>query len=92
LSSLPVGAVVIDGSVAIAICAKEAGREPKASAELLRYSTAGYAFYAPGTIVAETLYVLCGKLQQGHLTAATHAQAVTDFQTLMTHILPPPSG
>lgn len=92
MSSPSTGAVVIDGSVAIAISASETGRDQKASAELVRYATADYAFYAPGVIVAETLYVLCGKLQQGLLTLAEHAQAVSDFQTLMTKILPPPSG
>ena len=63
MNSIPGGAVVIDANVAIAISSKEADREPKAKAELLRYSTAGHLFYAPGAIVAETLYILCGKLQ-----------------------------
>lgn len=92
MSSAAVGAVVIDASVAIAISARETGREPKANAELLRYSTTGYAFYAPGAIVAETLYILCGKLQQGLLTTAEHAQAILDFEILMANILPPSDG
>lgn len=92
MSSAPAGAVIIDASVAIAISAREIGRETKASAELLRYSTAGYAFYAPGAIVAETLYILCGKLQQCLITAAEHAQAILDFETMMVNILPPPGG
>ncbi len=92
MSSAPVGAVVIDASVAIAISARETDREPKANAELHRYSTAGYTFYAPGVIVAETLYILCGKLQQGLLTTDEHAQAILDFETLMANILPPPGG
>jgi predicted nucleic acid-binding protein len=92
LNSAPVGAVVIDANVAIAISSKEAGRELLASTELLRYSTAGYVFYAPGTIVAETLYILCGKLQQGSLTLAEHAQAILTFETLMANMLPSPGG
>jgi len=92
LTSTSAGAVVIDANIAIAICAGETGRAAKASAELLRYSTAGYDFYAPGAIVAETLYILCGKLQQGLLTVPGHAQATADFQALMSKILPPPSG
>lgn len=92
MNSLPVGAVVIDANVAIAISSKEAGREPQANAELLRYSTAGYLFYAPGAIVAETLYILCGKLQQGALTVPEHAHAILTFETLMMNILPPPDG
>lgn len=91
-SSLPVGAVVIDASVAIAISAREAGREAKATQEALRRSNAGYAFYAPGVIIAETLYVLCGKLQNGILTPGEYAQAVGDFEALMANILPPPDG
>lgn len=92
MNSASIGAVVIDANVAIAISSKEIGREPYASAELLRYSTAGYAFYAPGAIVAETLYILCGKLQQGSLTGTEHAQAVLAFETLMANVLPPPGG
>src|SRR5580692_4541546 len=84
------GAVVIDASVAI--CAREAGHEPKANAELLRYSRQDFAFYAPGAIVAETLYVLCGKLQQGLITPAEHARAIFDFESLMNNVLPPPEG
>ena len=91
-SSPPTGAAVIDASIAIAISAREASREPKANAELLRLSTAGHAFYAPGVIVAETLYILCGKLQGGLLTPAEHAQAVLDFGILMAAIQPPPTG
>ncbi len=87
-----IGAVVIDASVAVAICAREADREPLATSTLLRFSNLGYAFYAPGAIVAETLFVLCNKMQNGLLTAAEHAQAVLDFGTLMTKILPPPGG
>jgi predicted nucleic acid-binding protein len=92
LSSAPVGAVIVDASVAIAISAKEVGREPKATAEMLLYSTAGYQFYAPGAIIAETLYILCGKLQQGLFTVAEHTQAVLDFEAVMVNILPPPDG
>ena len=84
------GAVVIDASVAIAICAREAGREPKAKAELIHYSGQGFAFYAPGAIVAETLYVLCGKLQQGLLTPIEHARAILDFESFMNDVLAPP--
>ena len=92
LSDAATGAIVIDASVAIAICAKENTRAPKAVAELQRYSTAGYDFYAPGAIVAETLYVLCGKLHQGKVTAAQHAQAILDFAILMSNVLSPPRG
>ena len=93
VSNSPItGAAVIDASIAIAISAREANREQKANAELLRLSVVGYAFYAPGVIVAETLYILCGKVQNGLLTPAEHAQAVVDFEVLMAKIQPPPTG
>ncbi len=92
MSSPVTGAAIIDGSVAVAVSARETDREQKANVELLRLSAAGYAFYAPGVIVAETLYILCGKLQSGLLTPAEHAQAILDFETLMQNILPPPDG
>ena len=89
---LPTRAVVIDASIAIAISTREADREPLASAELLRLSNAGYLFYAPGAILAETLFVLCHKLQNGLLTPVEHTQAIVDFGTLLLKILPPPNG
>ena len=91
-SPLPVRAAVVDASVAIAMCAKEAIREALVASELLRLSKAGFSFYAPGAIVAETLFVLCHKLQNQLLTPSEHAQGVEDFETLMSMILPPPAG
>lgn len=89
-SSAP-GAVVVDANVPIAIAANEPG-EPQATAAINHYLAQQYTFYAPGAIVAETLYVLCGKLQDGSLTAPEHAQAVQDFQLFMGMLEPPPSG
>jgi predicted nucleic acid-binding protein len=54
------GAVVIDANVVIAICAKETGREPLALAELAKYSSLGYQFYAPGLFISEALSQLTG--------------------------------
>lgn len=88
----PAGAVVIDATVAVAISAKEAGREQRAIVELSRYSANGCQFYAPGVLASETLYVLCGKEQSGALTVAEYAQAITDLENLMRGILPPPNG
>jgi predicted nucleic acid-binding protein len=61
--SNPQGSVVIDANVLIAICSKEAGRHIKAEDRLKHYGQQGWHLYAPGVIVAETLYVLCGKYQ-----------------------------
>ncbi|MCX6381632.1 MAG: type II toxin-antitoxin system VapC family toxin [Armatimonadetes bacterium] len=91
-SSLSVGAVVIDASFAIAISARETDRETKATQEALRYSSLDYVFYTPCVLIAETLYVLCGKLQTGLLTQTEYAQAITRFEALMANILPSPNG
>lgn len=86
------GALVIDANITIALAAKEAGRETKALAEMVRYAQLGYVWFAPGVIVAETLYILCGKKQRGELSATEYAVAVLSFQTTMTSIIPPPNG
>jgi predicted nucleic acid-binding protein len=90
-SSLP-GAVVIDANVVIALCAKEMDKEPLALAEMARYSSRGYQFYAPGVLIAEVLYVLCGKEQSGTLASADYARAITELENLASGILPPPQG
>lgn len=90
-SSLP-GAVVIDASIAVALAAKESRTEPVALAELRACSSRGDEFFAPGAIVAETLYVLCRKHQTGLLSAVDYAQAVTDFENFMSGLLSPPHG
>ncbi len=90
--SSPPPAVVLDASIAVAVTAKEA-TEPKVSAEINRYLAGGYEFFAPGVIVAETLYVLCGKLEnEKTLSPADHSKAVLGFHKLMGLLLPPPDG
>src|SRR5690349_12418032 len=90
-SSLP-PAIVLDASISVSVASKEAATEPRASAEINRYSEAGYTFSAPGVIIAEKVYVLCGRLQDGTLSAADHIQPINDFYTMMRSILPPPQG
>jgi predicted nucleic acid-binding protein len=87
-----IGALVIDANVAVAIAARELGRDVKATAELIRYASMNYAWFAPGAIVTEALYALCQKYQAGTITAIEHDNAVTEFEILMRSILPPPSG
>jgi predicted nucleic acid-binding protein len=86
------GAVVVDANVAVALSAKEAGRHTNATAELRLYTARGYELYAPGVIIPETLYALCGKLQNGVLSITQHALAVADFNLFMQGALPPPAG
>ena len=86
------GALVIDANITIALAAKETDRRAKALSEMLRCAEQGFSWYAPGVIVAETLYILCGKKQRGELSPADYATAVLGFQTTMTSIHPPPNG
>jgi predicted nucleic acid-binding protein len=82
--------VTLDASFIVGYCAKEPGRYIKAQAELSRYASNGWELFAPGVAVAETLFVLCKKLQDGDLTVAEHADAVLAFYTLMQTVQPPP--
>lgn len=84
--------VTIDANVLIALCSKEVDQYAIAHAEMVRYATEGYQFYAPGVVVAESLFILCKKLQDSSLSPADHAAAVTDLCTFMAMIHPPPSG
>jgi predicted nucleic acid-binding protein len=90
--SSPPHAVVIDANIAIAITAREALTGQVASAQVAAYSAAGCDFFAPGVLVAETLYVLCKKLNDGLLSVAEHALAVKHFQSFSSFILSPPNG
>ena len=85
-------AVVIDASVMIAICAKEQDKQVTAKDALDDYVARGWLFYAPGVIVAEVMYVLCLKLQDGSLTFALYEKAVENFHDQAITFLPPPSG
>ena len=91
LASSPSGAVVIDANIPLAIVASEPG-EPIASAAITRYAGLNYEFFAPGAILAETLYVLCGKLQDGHLTPTEHTQAIQDLDAFMQMVKSPVNG
>lgn len=84
--------LVIDANVLIALCAKESDKYAIADSELNRYAKQGYEFFAPGVIIAESLYVLCKKLQENTLSPLEHADAIMDLSTYMSMIDPPPNG
>ena len=84
-------AVVVDANIGIAMCTNEPGAA-NASTAVNQYVSQRFEFYAPGAILAETLYVLCGKLQDGILTAAEHMQAIQDFALFMRLVRSPPHG
>lgn len=83
-------AVVIDANILIAICSQEP-TYVTAEQALADYTAKNWTFYAPGAIVMEVLFILCKKLQDGLINAATHKQAVEDFNDYMSVILPPPN-
>jgi len=85
------GAVVIDANILISICSQEPTHATAESA-LADYTAKNWAFYAPGAILTEVLFVLCKKRQSGLIDALTYKKAVEDFNDYMSVILPPPSG
>lgn len=85
------GAVVIDANILIEICSKEPS-ETTARTALADYTNKNWAFYAPSGILTEVLFVLCKKLQNGIIDAATHQKAIEDFTDYMSAIFPPPNG
>lgn len=86
-------AVVLDATIAVAIASKESTTQANANAEVNRYLTQGYDFYAPGVLVSETLFALCRMRDSDNsLTAIEHAQAVADFNTMLSFVLPSPQG
>ena len=62
------GALVLDANIVIAISSKETHRDTAATAEIARYVNLGYELFAPGVLIAETLYILCGKHASGALS------------------------
>src|ERR1700722_11023832 len=88
---VPTGAVVVDANIPIAIVANETGAA-NATAAVHHYLAQQYEFYAPGAILAETLYELCGKLRDGSLTPAEHGVEIQDLALFMRLVKSPPHG
>ena len=86
------GIVVVDANIFIAICSREPS-EATARAALSDYSERNFGFYAPSVILAEFLFALCRKLQDGIIDANSHKKALEDFNSsFLPAILPPPNG
>src|SRR5437899_2405239 len=85
-------AVVIDASFLVTLCARESDKFAQASAQMQSYAEDGFELFAPGIIVAETLFALCRKEQSGDLTAPDHNSAVLSLAAYMQAILPPPGS
>jgi len=85
-------ALIVDASVMVAVCAREAGRFERASTEMANHAQMGGLFFAPGVLFAEVLFALCGKFSRGELTTQQHARSVEILVEYAATILPPPHG
>ncbi len=75
-------ALITDANIIISVCSKEPTATIAKSA-LESYAKNGWEFFAPNIIVAEVLYILCQKLQNGLLTPKTYDEAIENFQDQM---------
>ena len=80
--------LIIDASLMISVCSKEPTAAAVESA-LENYALNGWEFFAPNIIVAEVLYILCQKLQNGLLTPKSYDEAIKNFQDQMKSIETP---
>lgn len=85
-------AIVLDASAVVAFCANEAGRYAKIKAYLDYHTSGGSLFYAPGVMIAESLFVFCRKLVDARMSASDHAIAVQALELIAGNILPPLNG
>lgn len=81
-------ALIIDANLLISVCSKE----PTAAIvqnELENYAKNDWEFFAPNIIVAEVLFILCQKLQNGLLTQKSYDESIENFQDQMKIIETP---
>ena len=87
--ALPPEAIVLDASVCVSIISKEQACHV-AEARINKGLLLGAQFYAPGVLLSETLFVLCGKLQLGNLSQTDHDIAINHFEAFLGIIQPAP--
>jgi predicted nucleic acid-binding protein len=85
-------AVVIDANVLIAICAKEKGKNQTAQNAFNNYAKQGFDFFAPSVIVAEVMFILCQKQNDGSLSQIEYDESIETLKDLMTIISAVPNG
>lgn len=85
-------AVVIDANILISLCSKEPLTFARANAAFNAYGQKGWAYHAPNVIVAEVLFILCQKLQNGQLTQTEHTEAIEFLMDYMALIVLPNDG
>lgn len=84
--------VVLDASVAVALCANESSKVLAAESKLDEYIRRDCEVFAPAVIASEVLYALWRKVEEAELDVANHALALEAFVTLMEDVSPPPAG
>lgn len=84
--------LVVDASVMVAVCSREAGRYEDVEDLLERHADRFGTLYAPGVLMAEVLFALCRKLQAGDATPEQHGDSIRAFVAYAAAILPPPGG
>lgn len=82
-------AIVVDANVLIAICSKEQDTYPIANAAFGQYAQSGWEFFAPNIVVAEVLFALCVKRQNGAIDQSEYDRAIELFRDLMQIITTP---
>lgn len=85
-------AVVIDASILISLCTKEPLTFAQSNTAFNDYGQKGWTYYAPNVIVAEVMFVICRKLQDGQLTEIEHAESIEFLQDYLTLITLPNGG
>lgn len=75
-------ALITDANILISVCSKEPTAVIAESA-LENYAKNGWEFFAPNIIIAEVLYILCQKHQNGLLTPKSYDDAIENFQDQM---------
>jgi len=86
------GAVVIDANVLISLCTKEPLTFPQANNAFNDYAQKGWTYHAPNVIVAEAMFVMCRKLQDGQLTDIEHAESIEFLRDYLALITMPSAG
>ena len=84
-------ALVLDANIVLSLVAHEE-TQPRVSMALRSYFTQRYRMFAPGVLVSETLYVLCGKLNTGEMKSQEHTQSIAHLATFMELVNPSPEG
>lgn len=82
-------AAIIDANILISICSKEQDTFPIADTAFKNYAKNGWEFFAPSVIVAEGLFALCNKLQDGILTQTEYDRAIGFYVDYMQIISTP---